>query len=452
MNDLLYRSNIIDSIVADESWKPNTFRSSRQNKNVQSKEEVQKFMDDDDLKTWEANRVLVPVIRQRTTESIANQFLQFVKWQQKKTSPKQSEVETASLRQYLMFQILSRPAGTKTGLFYTTKDATETTIPEQLLKRRVSEKGRKAKKQRIGMKLSIVDDYDLDDYTKDSLPTISSKDTSKPKFIPRSSRLLTQKAANSSKEENGKKSFVPSSRSITYDAYKWPTNVVDGTHEMELKPSVKTEAMDSVPIVKLEPVDEVPNMLSDFTITVKAFKRLTIVPPLSSNIASDALKADSLPFNRDTEKQQRYIYYLKVQAELIPNSSFFAIPKSFTLDKWKHELDEFTQLAMRYRPLSFELAQRFAPASDRPVEPELKALSTRTVEKFVPVPLLLTRFGLPQIKGESVIAPVKQSHNEPMTQPIQSNVVNLYENMAIMRPKAPKSLFEKIFKNAIHQY
>lgn len=433
MNDLLYRSNVIDNIVTEDgTWKPQTFRSSRQNKYTRQEDHVGKFMDDDDMKTWEAQRVLVPVIRQRTSESIASQFLQFVRWQQKKTgSAHESKDESLSTRLFLLFQNVTRQVGTTIGLSSTKSEQ------KQVTKRRVPEGSRKMKKQRISMKLSINDDYEVEDFDKGALPLVDTPDNSKPKFIPRSSRLLTQKPSNNSNRCTGKAEFIPATKSVKYDSFTWPSKL-DGSRPENVKPIIKSEP------------DVVPDDLNGFQITVQAFRKLSIVPPLASDIAASALQADHFPFSTDHDKQQRYIYFLQVQAERIPNSSLFTIPKSFTLASWKHELNEFTQLAMRYRPMSDELAQRFAPASSQPIEPTTKEPEKRSVEAFVPVPLLLTRFGLPQLKEDAASIPPRSSGTstaEPFSQPLQSNVVNLYENLAITGKKAPRAVFEKIFKH-----
>lgn len=436
MNDLLYRSNVIDNIVTEDgTWKPQTFRSSREHKYARQEENVGKFMDDDDIKTWEAQRVLIPVIRQRTSESIASQFLQFVKWQQKKSgSAHESKDDSLSTRLFLLFQNVTRQVGSTIGLSSTKSEQ------KQVTKRRVPEERRKMKKQRISMKLSINDDYEVEDFHKGTLPTVDTPDNSKPKFIPRSSRLLTQKSLNNPNGCTGKTEFIPATKNIKYDLYTWPPKH-DGS---------RTEKAQSV--IKSEPDPElVPDDLNGFQITVQAFRKLNIVPPLASDIAASALQADHFPFSNDHDKQQRYIYFLQVQAERIPNSSLFTIPKSITFATWKHELNEFTQLAMRYRPMSDELAQRFAPASSHPIEPATRDPEKRTVEAFVPLPLLLTRFGLPQLKEDAASVPPHSSGTsiaEPFNQPLQSNVVNLYENLAITGKKAPRAVFEKIFKFA----
>lgn len=437
MNDLLYRSTTIDSIVVDKGdWKPDTFRSSRQNKYVHEEENVEKYMDDDDMRNWEARRVLVPVVGQRSTQSIAREFLEYVKWRQKKTSTEEEQ----SVRLYQVFQGLTRPIGSKKGLF-----TASTTLVKITSRKRPIERERKVKKQRINMKLSISEDYEEDDYKKHDMPSTAKLDEMKPKFIPRSNRLLTQKPANTVSGEKGTSAFKLAAKIPKYDTYKWPNQCpTEVKQELETKLETKLEVKpEGKP--DIIPLQDIPQDISKWKITVQAFRKLSIVPPLNKDIASDALGAESMPFNSDLDRQLRYIYFLKVQAEMIPNNSFFEVPTSLTLDAWKHELNEFTQLALRYRPLSFELAQRFAPATNQPVEIETK-IATRTVENFIPVPLLLTRFGLPQIKDtpKPAIVPEVSTETPP---PLKSNIINLYENPSLMG-KAPHSLFEKIFKNA----
>lgn len=425
MNDLLYRSEIIDNIMIDDgSWKPQSFKSSRRNKHVRSEEDLQLFMDEDDMRSWEAQRVLVPVIQQRTMNSISNQFLQFVEWQRKKSIYEDKN----SLRLFISFQNFARPVtGSSRGLFTSTKQELTRKAPA---KEKVV--GRKAKKQRVSMKLSISDDYDVEDYKKVELPSVARSDSTKPKFIPRSSRLLTQKQEKSLTASTAHLFEISTENRVKYDTFKWPAIVKSEIPDPKEKPIINEE--------------NVPKDLKDLKVTVQAFKKLSIVPPLESQIASDALTADSFPFVNDPEKQQRYIYFLKVHANIIPNTSFYPITRSFTFDSWKHELNEFTQLALRYRPLSFELAQRFAPASTQPLDLGPKGLPERTVEKFVPVPLLLTRFGISQTKQDKIPEPLSVAPPEHL--PLRSDIVNLYENLSLIRGKKPRSLFEKIFKNA----
>ena len=445
MNDLLYRSDIIDNIVIDDgTWKPESFKSSRRNKRARQEEDLQKFMDDDDMASWEAKRVLVPVVKQRTSSSIATQFLQFVKWQQKKPNlTNANQEEDKSIQFFVSFQNSVRPANGSTKGLFTPAKLAQGSVQLPPAREKI---GRKVKKQRINMKLSIADDYDVEDYTKNALPSASKLDESKPKFIPRSSRLLTLKPTTS--HHSGKSSFAfsPSTKSILkYDTYSWPKDSTKASKSNVL------ESKEIKPVIKPEP-ETIPQDLSDFKITVQAFKKLSIVPPLDPQVALDALKADSFPFKTDLDKQQRYIYFLNVQANNIPNSSFVPISLHHTIDSWKHELNEFTQLALRYRPLSFELAQRFAPASTEPLNFESKEVQSRTVEKFMPAPLLLTRLGLPQIKeGEqtSDSSTIQKARPEPFTQPMRSDIVNLYENLSLTKGKKPKSLFMKIFKTGV---
>lgn len=432
MNELLYRSSTIDSIVIEQTdWKPSNFSSSRDRKHIRENENFEKYMDDDDLLTLEAKRVLVPVVKQTATRSIAKEFLEYVKWRQNK-----SEIDhDFSTDLYRMFERLKLSPGHVRGLYSPSK-----TLIQSLLPKGSSKEVRKVKKRRINVKLSISDDYDVEEYEKEALPSISRSQEAKPKFIPRSNRLLKQTQENPVNDVSGTKDFEVASRPVKYGKYAWAKHDSDSGIEGNDSKIEKNEK------VKLETsfTSNVQEDLKPPNLTVGEFKSLAFVPPLDSEIASTALKSQTLPFHMDTAKQQRYLFFLKVYSGTVSDNAFFDLPKFFTLTSWKHELDEFAQVAFRYRPLSEELAQRFAPATNRLSAPEQKTIK-RTVENFNPAPLLLTRLGLPQIKNTPDSPPFREIVDSTFNAPPQTNTVNLYENLSLLGG-TPSTVFETIFK------
>ena len=99
----------------------------------------------------------------------------------------------------------------------------------------------------------------------------------------------------------------------------------------------------------------------------KARSLWDMVPHLDSKTAAAALERGNkgwMPYSEDDSKRDRYRYFLELQVGLqtrVPDR-----PKTFSLDDWSRELNEFAQAAEVFKPVSGLMASRFTTSSSAP--------------------------------------------------------------------------------------
>ncbi|CBQ70449.1 conserved hypothetical protein [Sporisorium reilianum SRZ2] len=96
-------------------------------------------------------------------------------------------------------------------------------------------------------------------------------------------------------------------------------------------------------------------------------------PRLDVATAKQALQGFA-PFGADAAKQERYLAYLKGQAE--PGSEqakHLQVPRDLTAEQFSNELREFAKSASMFRPMSSAIASRFTTASAAVMEHETRA-------------------------------------------------------------------------------
>lgn len=102
----------------------------------------------------------------------------------------------------------------------------------------------------------------------------------------------------------------------------------------------------------------------------EAEKRRTLwdlVPDLDRQAAAAALQRGSsgwMPYAEDEDKRARYKYFLELRAGL--QSNLPERPKTFSIDEWAKELQEFAQAAEVFKPVSGLMASRFTSSSSTP--------------------------------------------------------------------------------------
>ncbi|CAG8754249.1 8277_t:CDS:10 [Gigaspora margarita] len=85
------------------------------------------------------------------------------------------------------------------------------------------------------------------------------------------------------------------------------------------------------------------------------------IPKIEKDVALAALKG-FIPFEDNKKKQARYRKYLEIHAELIA-PELLKKPEELTADEFSKELDEFSQAARIFRPMSKMIASRFTSSS-----------------------------------------------------------------------------------------
>ncbi|TKY85017.1 hypothetical protein EX895_006097 [Sporisorium graminicola] len=96
-------------------------------------------------------------------------------------------------------------------------------------------------------------------------------------------------------------------------------------------------------------------------------------PRLEVATAKQALQGFA-PFGADAAKQERYLSYLRGQAD--PGSeqaTRLPVPLGLSTEQYSNELREFAKSASMFRPMSSAIASRFAPASAAVMEHETRA-------------------------------------------------------------------------------
>ncbi|KAF2862859.1 DUF1604-domain-containing protein [Piedraia hortae CBS 480.64] len=164
--------------------------------------------------------------------------------------------------------------------------------------------------------------------------------------------------------------------------------------------------------VKLNPRDEAGNLQSMVPYLDKATALVALQRIESSTTCA--------PYADNEAKQARYNSFLHRQAEQRPSLPERA--PNMSVSDWAQELSEFARAAEVFKPMTGEMATRFAPsgsaAAMAPVEddPAEKAAKmgmfgplTRTSMPWMPPRLLCKRFGVPMPKVEG------ESSNEPKT-------------------------------------
>ncbi|CAG8722820.1 12831_t:CDS:2, partial [Racocetra fulgida] len=85
------------------------------------------------------------------------------------------------------------------------------------------------------------------------------------------------------------------------------------------------------------------------------------IPKIEKDVALAALKG-FIPFEDNKKKQARYKKYLEIHAELIA-PELLKQPEELTADEFSKELDEFSQAARIFRPMSKMIASRFVTST-----------------------------------------------------------------------------------------
>ncbi|CAG8525513.1 10696_t:CDS:10 [Cetraspora pellucida] len=85
------------------------------------------------------------------------------------------------------------------------------------------------------------------------------------------------------------------------------------------------------------------------------------IPKIEKDVALAALKG-FIPFEDNKKKQARYKKYLEIHAELIA-PELLKQPEDLTVDEFSKELDEFSQAARIFRPMSKMIASRFVTST-----------------------------------------------------------------------------------------
>ncbi|ANB11293.1 hypothetical protein AWJ20_4097 [Sugiyamaella lignohabitans] len=234
----------------------------------------------------------------------------------------------------------------------------------------------------------------------------------------------------------------------------------------EISPDLKPEVKPSV----------VPGMESDEKLGsgISASKaeddEVDNLPYLSQDIAHEALSNTKYPYAEDLEKRQRYLNVLKVYSDQTGTSGTFAAslkkirPTSFSHETWINELNEFTRVAIVFRPLKGAIASRFTSSTGRPTNdtgiqtPAEYDASTFRVTDFFPERLLSKRFGVPFI-GITTDSSEKRSmkpsrdttqESKPKSEASASSseveaTIDPNKNSALESDRAPSSLFAMIF-------
>jgi G patch domain-containing protein 1 len=110
-----------------------------------------------------------------------------------------------------------------------------------------------------------------------------------------------------------------------------------------------------------EPTDAGPNTKSQHS----------LIPPLPPEVALSALgrgTAGWMPYSDDPPKLARYRNFLEICASVTPNS-FTAIPDrapGASTEDWVKEMQEFSQSAQMFKPMTGGMAKRFTSASAVP--------------------------------------------------------------------------------------
>lgn len=145
-----------------------------------------------------------------------------------------------------------------------------------------------------------------------------------------------------------------------------------------------------------------------------------LVPRLDKQTAAAALQRGNtgwMPYAEDEEKRVRYKYFLELNTGL--QSNLPERPRTFSLDEWSKELNEFAEAAEIFKPMSGLMASRFtsstsagpklasdapdaaAASSSKEEDPAEKAAKlgiygplTRSRHAFYPTRLLCKRFNV----------------------------------------------------------
>jgi G patch domain-containing protein 1 len=522
-----------NTVGSKEGWMPGTFHSSRKSKATITESRPENFMDEEDLQQQEESMLLVPVdwmpetsadddplhklLRPTLITTGINrsgyQMLLKMGWKEgqgigPKLSRKQqvgSEVKLYEVApKYSTVSIQANP--TKHGVGYNI-DSPELPVFSSAP---VSRSKPKPKRRRIAMNLSIAADYDENE-VDDDVEEVGSQSKSKydstvgkaPKF--RSKRLIKRGSLNlkCSDGSDPLEGFVLGTRPL-YISKNYPMVAVpDGYRPITGPQNSSVDEGEDVTNSKqrgqlLNEAQMAGKSVFSFLTQDQRNRIASIagnsglpeggselipssklseddIPVLSTDAAEEALSAKVFPYHDDPDKLTRYRSFLQWSAGV--DSKIPQKRPHVTYDGWIKELNEFCRVALVFKPLKGDIADRFTASTkainrvpewakaegevvevpkkkETPAE-EAARLSnygalTYKMTDFVPEKLLCKRFGVPYpgVRETSQQEPELEPVGEPLADVKQMTDKTEFvplKNEILEAERAPADIFEQIF-------
>lgn len=515
-----FSAGYFNSVGSKEGWAPRTFSFSRKNGGTKVEQRVEDFMDEEDLRQQEERTRLVPAgVRPQTAEAALARLirgtvdiegvhaagfkmLQQMGWRVGQgIGPKVSRVVNDKV-----FELAPKEDEIKTisGTLKRHGIGYDVELPElpsgSVSVGEILNKSNASKKRKLAMNVRAAAAYDGDDEDDDEdddlvlRPRLGTKyDTAIGKAPRFKSRKRAAPLPTNQKSWDGSPvlpGFVLATRPI-YEPKQYPRlhiggemvrktdggsdmknqNVstpttassiqrarILGEHVPEIKPDTEQKPVGSGQIKR-----ELPSGF-EFLQSAAAEPELEI-PYVDPAVAKEALANPTAPYS-DPAKRQRYYAFLQYHAAEDDKK-----PKLSTTDL--QEMKDFARVALVFRPLRGEIANRFAHASSQRtdnddgtlVQGRLRSAAkeaalaeqygplTQTTTRFIPEKLLAKRFGVPytfiteEIEDDMPSAP--QNNQSSLAQTAMPSELPSQQIPEQQPPeaaeKAPLDVFQSVF-------
>lgn len=521
-----FSAGYYNTVGSKEGWAPSTFKATRDGRSESSRlNRKENFMDEEDLADLEDRIRLEPIYDildspdsddpvyrtfRPSLNGIGYAILRKMGWKEGQgigpkaskemiVGDKRKNVEvTPKEERETMIQIESNVKCH--GLGYGISNTVLMSEPQSSVKR---QKRQQSTQKRLPMNLSISADYE-DDEEEGEFP--SSKPLPKPvktsvkfKKPTNSQKLVTSgKVVTRCKDRNPPLwGFVLTSEPI-YKPTRYPRIQVPEGFIQGLKQTTSggfshssTSKMDPAQRAKLLKEEELPEKSifsfisseqkdrlariagkKDVLEAMEAIKQEEVeekkpifasdIPRLSFEVAERVLQSEFRPYQTQKDKYERYSIYLKSQADQDP--TLLNEPASDMRRAWIQELNEFKQVAQKFRKEQASFNGRFTYASGSslkqpttPKKPTRKpeeiaaergayGPQTRTLDSFHPERLLCKRFNVPY----TGVRDISQTQHLQQTNPQEETSAPDHEidptrNPILEAPRASQDLFQLVF-------